>query len=671
MSEAGAMGPMEEREGERHGSPEEHLPRVGMEVAGYRLERRVGRGGQGTVFRASREGRGFAVKFIFLPRSARWGWRELDVLVKLWPAGGPLLEGCGLWPAQQPRFLFLVTPYVHGLPLDTWTRLHNPTALQVARLVLQAARQLQPVHKAGVVHRDVKGANLLVDEEERLVLVDFGVATYAGAPAVTGPFPPGSWCYLSPRVWRAWRGEEQSRDCPGDDVWSLGVELYQSLTGRLPFRGREEVLVQAILHEEPEAPHEANPRVPRVLGELCLRMLRKQPGERFADAWALETALEEVLKGADAAWEVPLGEPWGPHLATTVGQQGNPPLTGGEWEALHERLASYEQRLVRGRPLPPDEASPEPGPPGSEPAAPAVAGVPPSAPVPTARSRGLHALGVLAVVGGLGLCVGLAVVLLARGGGQPTLPVGTPRADPRLESSPTGLEPGGQEVAPPGKRPEGDGGAAPSGAPTPAPVAPATHSEDTRVKTPASSPAAPPSQPPKKTGSPVHKLKALTLGCTLATGCAGATPTAAPVRSLPGPAECPPGAVDTMKALGLFPGKARLAVWPRVNRGDIASNYVTVREGPVDSLRIDQTDTKLPPDTQLSGVLFFGEGRVHGRFTQVHTPGGDTYPVCIVLGGTTRRFRGVVPEPPLGGFFSDGTARIGWSQYVAPVERFE
>ncbi|PTL75607.1 serine/threonine protein kinase, partial [Vitiosangium sp. GDMCC 1.1324] len=84
---------------------------MGMEVAGYRLEARLGTGGQGTVFRARREGRLFAVKFIFLPRAARWAWRELDVMVKLWRAGGLPLEGHGLWPAREPLFLFLVTPF--------------------------------------------------------------------------------------------------------------------------------------------------------------------------------------------------------------------------------------------------------------------------------------------------------------------------------------------------------------------------------------------------------------------------------------------------------------------------------------------------------------------------------------------------------------------------------
>ncbi|KFA87146.1 hypothetical protein Q664_49980, partial [Archangium violaceum Cb vi76] len=75
-------------------------PRPGLEVAGYTLEAKLGTGGQGTVFRASRQGRQYAVKFLFLPRSARWAWRERDVMVKLGQAGGlPLVEE-GVWPAH-------------------------------------------------------------------------------------------------------------------------------------------------------------------------------------------------------------------------------------------------------------------------------------------------------------------------------------------------------------------------------------------------------------------------------------------------------------------------------------------------------------------------------------------------------------------------------------------
>jgi serine/threonine-protein kinase len=646
MSEAGAEQHRDEQEWQRawlprmrrlqHESPEKYLPRAGMEVAGYRLETRLGTGGQGTVFRARREGRLFAVKFIFLPRAPHWAWRELDVMVKLWRAGGLPLEGHGLWPAQKPLFLLLVTPFVRGLPLDVWVQVHNANARQVAELVREAARQLQVVHAAGVVHRDVKGANLLVYGEGRLVLVDFGVATYEGAPVVTGPMPPGTWPYLGPRVWRAWRGEEQSRASPGDDVWALGVELYQLLTGRLPFQGREGTLVHAILHEEPKPPHESNPRVPRALGEVCQRMLRKQPGEGYEDAREVEAALGEVLKQKDETWEVPLMEAPGPDSATTERQKDAPPT-------------------------PSTEATSTPGP---EPT-PAAEPEPPSAPTPDAsasRSRVLWAV-IAVVVLVLGLGVWLAVRPPPRTSEPTTPPEGTPGATLPPEFHPITLKPGGQEVAAPRKRPEGDGGAAPPAAATPAPVARATPPKDTRVKTPAKAPA--PQQQhkpqPQETSSPAARVGAVVLGCTLATGCPSSTTTPL-VRPTPPPeAECPEGSAQIMKELGLL----RRGTSGRVDSlGDDDDGYIIVRPGPM-TMRLTGDDYwgKLPEGTLFSGELLFGE-RVQARFTQAHTPDGHTYAVCLELRSGPKW--GWEKEPGSG----QGTARVLSGGFLEPVERF-
>jgi serine/threonine protein kinase len=338
------------------------LPPEGTEVGGLRLEARLGAGSYGTVYRARRGGRRYAVKFIYLPSAEEWGWRELEVLLRLRRVGAVRLEGHGLWPDQGPFFLYLVMEYVRGLPLHEWARRSNPTARQVARLVGALARQLGAVHAAGVVHRDVKGANVLVRAEDgRPVLVDFGMGTWPGAMRVTGPVLPGTALYRGPEALRFRRQRqpgERYEATHRDDLWALGVLLYWLLTGSYPFgETDEEALEDAILHETPEAPHRLNPRVPPALAPPCLRLLEKAPEARYPDAAAVAEALEAELLRAegDLAWDAPLCEAWGPDNATTPVEAV---LGLDEGLARLRRLGLYERRHPRrGHPADPDPPS--------------------------------------------------------------------------------------------------------------------------------------------------------------------------------------------------------------------------------------------------------------------------------------------------------------------------
>ena len=283
----------------------------GTQVAGFTVEEPLSSGSSGTVYRARRGGRAFAIKVV--PMDSR-GDREVDALRRVRHPQVVGFHGYGLWPDDEPRYLVLALEFIEGRPLDVWMRERNPTALELVRQVLlPLARALGVVHAAGVVHRDVKEANILIrDSDGEPVLVDFGAAGFEGATRLTAVLPPGTPEYRSPEALRFVRESDSPGPYPAgpaDDLWALGVVLYVLLTRSLPFGDRQSPgMVHAILYAAPKPPQALNPRVPEALSELCLCLLEKDPEARYASAEELAEALEELEQEAsgDDAWKVPL-----------------------------------------------------------------------------------------------------------------------------------------------------------------------------------------------------------------------------------------------------------------------------------------------------------------------------------------------------------------------------
>ncbi|HSP78080.1 MAG TPA: serine/threonine-protein kinase [Myxococcaceae bacterium] len=640
-------------------------PRVGDKVGSYRLEAKLGQGGFGTVFRARHGGRRYAVKFLSLAGTDEWGWRELEVLLRLRQVGGVTLEGHGKWPDRSPRFLYIAMEYVRGRTLHDWARQENPTARQVAAMLLPLARYLAEVHAKGIAHRDVKGENILVRGDGRPVLVDFGVGTFEGALEVTGWRVPGTRPYQSPEAigfMRQRRGEERYPLNTGDDVWALGVVLHKLLTDAMPFEGRSEgELAESILTHTPVPPHERNPRVPGALGELCLRLLEKEPEARLGQAQALAEALEAALAGADATWDVPLCEAYAPDNVTTLRSRTFPLELEAE-VARMERLREYaRQHPLRGPRPPARQSSAEPSP--EQP----VEREQPTPVPPRARAPAWR----WGLWGGLGLALGLVVLLAAARLLPPpeqdalalapeVIPTSPLKAPVPLEPESAPAAPG-QEVAPVQGPPDGGEGAAPPRAATPAPVANATRSEHSmRVKTPRPRATVTPKKKQQKSNTMRDTLRKAGLVCaTVAqTACSGPQ-----VRPTPPSEECPAGAVEAMRELGL---SSREPVHAFLNRE--SPGLVTVREGPT-TAETTREHGQLPAGTELTGWLFIWESRVHGRFTQARLPDGRILPVCMIAWDDRDRQAGLGPGRR--GTVGSETATISPTMSAKVVQRFE
>jgi serine/threonine protein kinase len=299
--------------------------RSSEEIGAFRIIRRLATGGYGAIFLAESETRRpVALKFALQGPSqedeARVDARtkkEANVLMRLEHPNVVGLLGYRRWPDAHDGYLVLILDYVEGPTLSEWALRSSPTARRVTEVFSQVALTLDAIHRDGVLHRDIKGSNIIIRASDgQPVLVDFGSGDHACSAAITeNSLPPGTPSYRSPEALRFWMGPRESgsryRFEPTDDLYSLGLVLYEVLTGGFPYPANlpPTALLASIETSEPEAPSVANPRVPPALDSIALRLLHKSAEGRYLTGAELYGALSAALETADASWDEPLFPP--------------------------------------------------------------------------------------------------------------------------------------------------------------------------------------------------------------------------------------------------------------------------------------------------------------------------------------------------------------------------
>ncbi len=268
-------------------------------IPGYEILREVARGGMGIVYEARQTSlnRPVALKVILHGALASDADRhrfsaEAAAAAKLKHPNIVVIHEVGEH-AGQP---FFSMEYVGGENLSRILRRAPLPPKQAANYAGEVARALQFAHDNGVLHRDVKPSNVLVDDTGRVRVMDFGLAKQIDADeqlTLSGQLV-GTPSYMAPEQIAGSAGTIG----PACDVYGLGALLYELLTGQPPFRGASpvETLMEA-LDSDPQLPRRLNPNVPRALEMIALKCLEKNPADRYATAGAAAADLDRYLQG--------------------------------------------------------------------------------------------------------------------------------------------------------------------------------------------------------------------------------------------------------------------------------------------------------------------------------------------------------------------------------------
>jgi WD40 repeat protein/tRNA A-37 threonylcarbamoyl transferase component Bud32/tetratricopeptide (TPR) repeat protein len=337
-----------------------HRGRTPTAIGRFQILKLLGRGTFGEVYQARdhKLDRTVAVK---IPRAESFATHEDEQRFLREARSAAGLRHAGIVQvhevARDGVLPYIVSDYIQGMTLADLLSGGRLGFREAAKLIAELADALDYAHRHGVVHRDIKPSNILLATEPQNggnqshlvpLISDFGLAR-RDEGEVTVTFDGqvlGTPAYMSPEQAT---GNHELVDGKSD-VYSLGVVLYELLTGELPFRGNQRMLLHQVLYDDPRPPRTLNDRLPRDLETICLTAMAKVPARRYATAADFASDLRRYLRG-DPIRARPVGRlertwRWCQRKPTAAGMIALLVVlaVGGIWTAIREKVVADEQR---------------------------------------------------------------------------------------------------------------------------------------------------------------------------------------------------------------------------------------------------------------------------------------------------------------------------------------
>lgn len=278
---------------------------IGKTVSHYRILEKLGEGGMGVVYKAEDIRLARVVALKFLPRQFNINEEERNRFIQEAKAVAALEHPniCNIHEIDEieDSQMFIAMAYYEGETLKERIEKGPLKIDETIEIAIQVAEGLQEAHEKGIVHRDIKSTNIIVTEKGIAKILDFGLAKLKGQSKLTKDGTTlGTAAYMSPEQAMGKKVDHRT------DIWSLGIVLYEMVTGQLPFKGDyEQAVVYSIMNEEPEPLTALRTGVPVELERIVNKILAKDPSERYQHADDLIVDFKNLRKNSKPGLNVP------------------------------------------------------------------------------------------------------------------------------------------------------------------------------------------------------------------------------------------------------------------------------------------------------------------------------------------------------------------------------